>query len=300
MRPWLSQHRLAIAQVLRRTLRNKLSALVMFAVLGVALCLPAILYVAVDNLHRLAGTLRTEPQISVFLKLDQPDVAVKQFGEQLHKRDDISRVQYLDRNTAWQTMQKDSAIAAGLDKNPLPDVYVVFPKSADPADIERLQQVLQQLPGVELAQLDADWVKRLYAILELGKKAILALVVLLGFALAAIIGNTIRLQIATQREEIEVSKLIGATNRFIRRPFLYAGMLYGLGGGLAALALLGLVIAWFNRAVADIAKLYASDFHLALPGGCVLLVIVCSAVVLGWLSAWFAVGRALRKIDAAY
>jgi cell division transport system permease protein len=160
-----------------------------------------------------------------------------------------------------------------------------------------LQAEMQKWNGVELAQVDANWVKRLDTILKLGKKAVFVLAVLLGFALITVIGNTIRLQIMTQREEIEVSKLIGATNPFIRRPFLYAGVLYGLGGGLAALIILTLVTMLFNFSVTEIADLYASNFRLHLPSGLSILVLLVSATGLGWLGSYFAVNRTLAQFE---
>jgi cell division transport system permease protein len=194
-----------------------------------------------------------------------------------------------DKNTA--------DAAASLEKNPLPDAFYITPKNISPDNMGHLQEEMQKWNGVELAQVDANWVKRLDTILKLGKKAVFVLVVLLGFALITVIGNTIRLQIMTQREEIEVSKLIGATNPFIRRPFLYAGVLYGLGGGLAALIILTLVTMIFNFSVTEIADLYASNFRLHLPSGLSILVLLVSATGLGWLGSYFAVNRTLAQFE---
>ena len=156
---------------------------------------------------------------------------------------------------------------------------------------------MQQWDGVDLAQVDSNWIKRLDTVIKLGKKAIFVLVALLGFALIAIVGNTIRLQILTQLEEIEVSKLIGATNEFIRRPFLYEGVLYGLGGGIAAWIIVLLVVSLFNTSITQIADLYASEFKLAMPGPWITLVMLLSAICLGWLGSFVAVNRSLAKIE---
>ena len=281
MKQWLNQHAQALRLVLGRMRCNSLATLMMCGVIGVTLCLPGILYVIVDNLNRLTGDVQSEPQISLFLKLDISKDVLGTLDQQLRLRKDIKSYHFVGKDTAWQQLQINTGVASSLEKNPLPDAYFVHPRTLEPAAISQMQQDMQQWPGVELAQIDADWVKRLYALLELGKKAILVLGVLLGLALLTIIGNTIRLQIVTQREEVEVSKLIGATNGFIRRPFLYAGALYGICGGLAAWAILAGVIALFNYSVAGLADLYESNFRLGLPDDEIIVTIVISAVVLG-------------------
>lgn len=300
MRQWLNQHAQALQLVISRMRRNAGAALMMCCVMGVTLCLPGILYVIVDNLNRLAGDVQSEPRISLFLKLDSNAETIAILDKQLQNHSGVKSYRFVSKDTAWQQLQENAgtaAVAGNLEKNPLPDAYFVQPKVLDPAAIESLQKEMQQWPGVELAQVDANWVKRLYSLLQLGKKAILVLAALLGFTLIAIIGNTIRLQIFTQREEIEVSKLIGATDGFIRRPFLYAGAFYGLGGGLAAWLLLAGVITLFNYSVADIAAQYASSFHLQLPLWQVNLGLIVSAIGLGWLGSYIAVGRSLAQFN---
>jgi cell division transport system permease protein len=299
MKQWLNQHGQALGLVLGRMRRNLAATLMMCCVMGVTLCLPGTLYVVVDNLNRLAGGMHGDMQISLFLKLDITKDGIAALDSQLSQHTGIAEHRFVAKEQAWQEMQSRSGLgeAAGkLDSNPLPDAFFVSPKSVDPDSIEQLRSEMQQWPGVELAQLDADWIKRLYALLELGRKAILVLAALLGFALLAIIGNTIRLQILTQREEIEVSKLIGATNGFIRRPFLYAGTLYGLCGGLVAWLLLAGVIAVFNQSIADLAALYASDFRLELPVWQPMLALLLGAMALGWLGSYIAVNRSLARL----
>ncbi|HSH97021.1 MAG: permease-like cell division protein FtsX [Methylophilaceae bacterium] len=300
MKQWLNQHQQALQIVLTRMRHNLLATLLMFCVMGVTLCLPGILYVIVDNLNRLAGDIKGEPQISLFLKQDIKADTINDLDKKLSLHAAVKTYRFVSKDTAWQDLQATSGTAEithNLEKNPLPDAYFVTPRNLEPVAIEALQQEMQQWSGVEIAQADANWVKRLYAMLELGKKAILALVLLLGFALIAIIGNTIRLQILTQREEIEVSRLIGATDRFIRRPFLYAGAIYGLGGGLAATLFLASVITLFNSSVTEIAASYGSNFHLALPSLATSLIMIASALSLGWIGSYIAVGRSLSKLN---
>lgn len=295
---WLSQHQQPLKLVIGRMRNNLMATLLMFCVIGVTLCLPAILYTVVDNLSRLTGGVESKPQISLFLKLDGSNKA--EIEAQLKKHADVASFEFVSKDDAWSKMQQDkntADAAASLEKNPLPDAFYITPKNISPDNIGHLQEEMQKWNGVELAQVDANWVKRLDTILKLGKKAVFVLVVLLGFALITVIGNTIRLQIMTQREEIEVSKLIGATNPFIRRPFLYAGVLYGLGGGLAALIILTLVTMLFNFSVTEIADLYASNFRLQLPSGLSILVLLVSATGLGWLGSYFAVNRTLAQFE---
>jgi cell division transport system permease protein len=295
---WLSQHQQPLKLVIGRMRNNLMATLLMFCVIGVTLCLPAILYTVVDNLSRLTGGVESKPQVSLFLKLDASNKT--EIEAQLKKHADIASFEFVSKNDAWSKMQQDkntADAAASLEKNPLPDAFYITPKNISPDNMGHLQEEMQKWNGVELAQVDANWVKRLDTILKLGKKAVFVLVVLLGFALITVIGNTIRLQIMTQREEIEVSKLIGATNPFIRRPFLYAGVLYGLGGGLAALIILTLVTMLFNFSVTEIADLYASNFRLHLPSGLSILVLLVSATGLGWLGSYFAVNRTLAQFE---
>lgn len=296
MKQWLNQHLRALRLILQRMRRNGLTTLMMVGVMGVTLSLPGILYVVVDNLNRLVSNIQDEPQISLFLQLDIAPKAVAEIKQRLSKHPEIKNYQFVSKEEAWQQLRRDkdgAEVLASLEQNPLPDAFLLQSKVLAPEKIEKLQQELQRWPGIALAQVDANWIKRLHAVLELGNKAILVLAGLLSFALVAIIGNTIRLQILTQLDEIEVSRLIGATNAFIRRPFLYAGVLYGLCGGLMAWLLLACAISVFNFSVVELAALYASRFRLNLPDWQLGLVLLVSAIGLGWLGSYIAVQRSL-------
>ena len=300
MNQWLNQHIQPLLMVLGRMRQNLLGTVLMCCVMGVTLSLPAILFTIVDNLGQVAGGIESKPQLSLFLKLDASSSAKEAITEQLKKHPDIAKYEFVSKESAWEQMQQNANtadISASLNKNPLPDAYFVTPKDIQPKNVEHLQKEMQQWDGVELAQVDSNWIQRLDTVLKLGKKAIFVLVALLGFALVAVIGNTIRLQIMTQLEEIEVSKLIGATNQFIRRPFLYAGTLYGLGGGLAGLLVLYAVVQLFNTSVTEIADLYASQFRLSMPNANIIGAMLLSAIGLGWMGSFVAVNRALAKID---
>lgn len=301
MKQWFAQHRLAFTLVAGRARRMPLSLLLMIAVIGVTLSLPAMLYVGLDNLQRFAGNfVGSTPQISLFLKLDAPEAQVKDIGERLGKHADVASYRFVSRDNAWQEMQRSTGLAdigGGLEQNPLPDAYIVEAKSSDPVALQALHGEMQQWPGVERAQLDAVWVERLHTLLQLGNKLVMVIAGLLGLALLIITGNSIRLQIATQREEIELSRLIGATDRFIRRPFLYAGMLYGIGGGMAAWLIVAAAVWLFNASIVDLAQSYASNFRLLLPGTDIALALLGGSALLGWIGAYVAVNRALSEFD---
>jgi cell division transport system permease protein len=300
MKQWLQQHQQALQLVLRRLASNKLATLLMLCVMGVALSLPGMLYITIDNLKRLAGNVQGEPQISLFLKMDISKDTLGVLDKKLAQHTGIKQYRFVGKDEAWREIQQNTtttSITSNLEKNPLPDAYFVTPKQLDPERIAELQAEMQQWQGVEVAQTDANWIKRLHALLELGKIATWLVTALLAFALITIIGNTIRLQILTQHEEIEVSKLIGATDSFIRRPFLYAGTIYGLGGGLTAWLFLASTVYLFNRSVEELAQLYASDFRLTMPDAFVTICMLGSALLLGWLGSYIAVGRSLRKFN---
>lgn len=298
MRNWLNRHLQAIKQVLVRLTKHKGATFIMCGVIGVTLCLPSLFYVSTSNLNRLVGNIRTESHISVFLKLNVNANKVAQIDKELKGNPDIASYHFVTKQQAWQELlqtETDLSLASKLDKNPLPDAFFISPKSLTPEAISKLQMNLQNIDGVDKALIDSNWIRRLNNLLQLGDKVSLVLAGLLGFALIAVIGNTIRMQILTQREEIEVSQLIGATNSFIRCPFLYAGAFYGFGGGVIACLLLAAVVMFFNASIAKIAAEYGSNFTLNLANLELNVAIIAMATLLGWVASYFAVNRSLKN-----
>ena len=289
MTAWLRQHRQAFARALGRL--GPLNILV----IGVALALPAGGYALVESLRTVSGRLALDPQISIFLdsKRADPDALAATL-----KRDArISRVRFVPRDQALKelgSVQGLRDLVTALGRNPLPDAFVV---TAREESIEPLADELAKLPGVAHVQADALWARRLASIARVGRVGLWLLAVLLGAALVAVTFNTIRLQILTQREEIEVSKLIGATDAFIGRPFYYAGLLQGLAGGAIALVLVGVSLALLNREVRALSESYGSDFRFGFltPGDA--LAVVVLAGLLGWVGAHLSVRRHLREIE---
>lgn len=302
MKQWTSQHIQALGLVIGRMGRTRLATLMMLCVIGVTLSLPAGLYLILDNIGKLASGIDRAPQISLFLSLDATRQTAGEMERKLRDHPQIKDFRFVGRDEAWAELRQKAGledIASGLEKNPLPDAYVIHSRSNDPAAVEQLQHELSQWPKVEHAQLDAAWVKRLYSLMQIGQQAVLILATLLGVALLAVIGNTIRLQILTQREEIEVSQLIGATDAFVRRPFLYAGALHGIGGGIAAWLLLAAAVSLFNRSIDELASLYASDFRLQMLDADASLLLILAAGALGWAGSHLAVSRYLSHIKSS-
>lgn len=304
MNTWLNHQSQAIKSVLARMRQNATSSFLICLVIGVTMCLPSLFYLSLDGLSKLTDHLRQETEISIFLKLDASKSTAEEIEAILANHPQIQAYHFVSKDEAWQQLKlkanhTTNEVVQQLEKNPLPDAFFIQAKSANPEVLETLKNELQTIPGVAQALLNADWAKRLASILSLSKMLITFIAVLLGIVLLVIIGNTIRMQILTQKEEIEVSYLIGATHRFIRTPFLYAGMVYGLFGALLAiLIIMGMVLA-FNYATDSISHLYNSDFSLPVLHGKLYITMIGTAMCIGIIGAYFAVTRTLEKIVKA-
>lgn len=232
MKLWLTHHAQALRLVLSRLGHNRFSTLLIGLAIGVSLALPLILYLVLHSTDTLVSAIKQDSHLSVFLKTDIDSEQLKAVRQTLETNPAIVATQFVSKEEALEQLKRanhNDALISALDTNPLPDAFFVEPSALDAASIERLKQSLTQLAGVDAVQIDDAWLNRLNYLLALGKKAMVVISLLLALALFAIIGNTIRMQILTQQEEIEVSQLIGATNSFIRRPFLYAGAIYEIG-----------------------------------------------------------------------
>jgi len=299
----LNHHLQAIKLVLSRMRSNLLSSFMICLVIAVAMCLPSLFYLGVDNLSKLTDQMQNETEISLFLKLDTSTDAIAKIDALLANNPDIRQYHLVTKNEAWKQLQEKSKgnqdisdAISQLGKNPLPDAFFIQAKSADPDSLQALKSTLEEIPGVQQALLNTEWAKRLATLLGLGKKVIFFIALLLTTVLLVIIGNTVRMQILTQKDEIEVSYLIGATNSFIRIPFLYAGVLYGLFGGLLAILMMLGMIQTFNYSVSEISHLYSGDFSLALFNAGLYATVISTAVVIGWIGSYFAVTRAINAI----
>ena len=288
MRAWLRQHRQALARAAKRV--GVLNTLV----IGVALALPAGGYALLESLRSLTGRLTLEPQISLFLDAKRADVDA--LAARIKRDPRVLGLRFVPREEALReigTVQGVNDLVAALGRNPLPDGFVV---STANESVEPLAAELAKLPGVAHVQADALWARRLASLARLGRASVWLLAGLLAAALVAVTFNTIRLQILTQREEIEISKLLGATDAFVGRPFYYAGLLQGLAGGAIALALVYASLALLNHEMAPLAATYGSDFRLAFLDRGDAAAVLALAGVLGWLGAHLSIGRHLREL----
>lgn len=303
MKTWLRQHRQAIAAAFGKLAAQKPAAALNALVIGIALSLPAGGYALLSSLRNVSLGAALEPQLSVFLRGDIKRPEADALGARLKADARVSDVRFVSREQALKELQATEGLAevvAALSRNPLPDAYVVRPKSTGGADamaFDVLAKELRATPGVAHVQLDSAWARRLAALAGTARLAIALLAALFAFGLVAITFNTIRLQILTQRAEIEISKLIGATDAFIRRPFFYLGALQGLAGGLVALAIVGASLVALNTGVSELASSYGSSFRLGfLEAGDALAVVFFSAI-LGWFGASLSVSKYLREIE---
>lgn len=299
----MNRHWHVLTAALRRLALTPVATLVTVCVIGIALSLPTGLYLLLANLNQAAGNLGAEPQITLFLKLDIGKESARQIESRLKDHAAIKSYRFVSRDQALKELSASGNLGdltAGLPHNPLPDAYILNARENDPNTLEKLRAETAGWTGVEAAELDSSWAKRLSALIGLGKQLALIVAALLSFGLVAGTGNTIRLQILTRQEEIEVSKLIGATDRFIRLPFLYHGALQGLIGGAAGWAVIGVSVLALNGSVARLASLYGSTFqlqHLAWGEGLALLVF---STLLGWLGAFLAVNHFLRHFHTSH
>jgi cell division transport system permease protein len=299
MMGWIAQHRQALGDTLRRFARQPAATLFTAFAIGVALSLPAGLYVALANLAHLAGDLPARPELSIYMNVDAGEKAAAVIRKALKAHKGIEASRFVPRDEALKQLSQAQGladVAESLDANPLPDAWVITPRDIGPEALEALQTELAKLPRVEHVRLDSQWARRLDAFLDLGRALVVTLSIFLAMALASISGNTIRMQILTRRDEIEVSRLIGATDRYIRRPFLYSGALLGASGGLAALLLLGLAHLLLQPSVARLAEQYAINFQILGLGRFDMAVLLLASTLLGWVGAHFAVTRALAKL----
>ena len=300
MKTWLRQHRQAIAAAFGKLAAQKSAAMLNALVIGIALSLPAGGYALLSSLRLATQGLSLEPQLSVFLRGETKRPEADALGARLKADARLSEVRFVPREQALKELQATEGlgeVVAALNRNPLPDAFVLRPKVADAAVLDVLAKELRALPGVAHVQVDSAWARRLGALAGTARLAIALLAALLAFGLVAITFNTIRLQILTQRAEIEISKLIGATDAFIRRPFFYLGALQGLAGGLLALGILWGSLAALNVGITELAASYGSAFRLAFLGAGDAIAVALFSAGLGWFGAYLSVSRYLLEIE---
>jgi len=306
MSPWIRQHRFALGAALSTVRKAPGSFLFNVLVVAVALALPFAGITLLDNVRPMSEQLSVDPEVSLFVEPEATREQAEALGPQLRQiiDDNKASITFIPREQALDDLKARSGLSDALDTlgdNPLPDSYVMkLAGSASAADASRIDAVveqLHQLPHVDTVQVDSAWVKRLAALLGVLRLVLLLLAVTLGVVVIAVVFNTIRLQVLTQREEIAVSKLLGATDNFIHRPFYYTGALLGLCAGAVALGGVALALRPLNAAIAEFARLYASEFQLAplsVPevGG-----LLAISAALGLIGAMLSVQRHLARLN---
>lgn len=302
LRSWANSHRDSARLALHRVTDAPFSTLMIVLVMSIVLALPMGLAVLIDQVEQLGIDWQRAAQLSVYLE-DEVDAAeAGQLQSRIDELPGVASTQLLDKELALAEFQQHSRLGEALQQlayNPLPNVILVMPESIEGGSsaLRPLRDQLAQLPSVDEVQIDLLWVERLTAVLKMFERFTGGLTVLLVVALLLVMANTIRLAIESRREEILVVKLVGGTDAFVRRPFLYLGVYYGILAGALAWLLLIAGLSWLNVTVREVASLYQSDFVLSgmpLIDG---LTLLAAAMLLGLAGAWLAVGRHIREIQ---
>jgi cell division transport system permease protein len=313
MTAWFRQHWFALGHALRHLAKPRSGFLLNVLVVAIALALPFAGLTVLENIRPVSEQLAVDPEISIFLAMDTPREKATALAPQIRRvaqagrgdaRRSDARLEFVARENALNSLKNRSGLGdavAALGSNPLPDAYVLklagFDDTTDARRIDTIAVELKSLPGVEHVQVDSAWVKRLAALLHVLRVALGFLAGTLGVVVIAVVFNTIRLQVMNQRDEIEVSRLVGATDRFIYRPFYYTGALLGLCAGVLALGAVAAALVPLNDAIADFARLYASEFRLAPLGVLSTAALLAASAALGLLGALLSVRRHLARLN---
>lgn len=301
LKTWIEQHARAFIFSLGQIYKNPVGSILTMAVIGVSLSMPSGLYLLLDNAGRVTSNWGGSMQITLFLNHDLTQKQVVTVVDKLRRNENIESIKLIKPDEALEEFKQYSGFKgalSALDNNPLPAVVLLNPVRETIASGrgEKLLQELQNIKNVETAQFDRQWANRLFAFIEIFQRVIIILSTLLAFAVLLIIGNTIRLAIYNRRSEIEINKLFGATDSFIQRPFLYNGLLHGIGGSLMAWLLLTLSIKLLETPVMKLSGLYASNFQLISLKPGEVLVLIAIGGTLGLLGSWLAVQRNFKAI----
>jgi cell division transport system permease protein len=307
MKGWLRQHRFALALTLGHLRRAPASFALNVLVVAIAFALPIAGLTLLDNIRPVSAQLVVEPEISIFLGMQvsrqQANALAPAIRRVLQQQGNRGTLEFVPREQALGALKSRSGLSDALStlgSNPLPDGYVLklpgLQDTAEAAQVEALAQQLRALPGVETVHVDSAWIQRLAALLWILRLSLALLAATLGVVVVAVVFNTIRLQVMTQREEIEVSRLVGATDAFIHRPFYYTGALLGLAAGAVAMVAVTLALQPLNRAVTEFAGLYGSDFHLVSLNPSAILALLAVSALLGLAGAALSVRRHLARL----
>lgn len=302
---WLRQHKAAFGEALLHLARARGGFLLNVLVVAIALALPFAGLTVLDNVRPVSEQLAVDPEISIFLKLDTPRERATALGPQIRRiAANAGKLDFISREAALDTLKSKTGmtdVVAALGSNPLPDTYVLklpgFRNASEAQRVDAIAEELRALPVIDTVQVDSAWVKRLAALLQVLHLALLFLAATLGVVVIAVVFNTIRLQVLSQHEEIEVARLVGATDAYICRPFYYSGALLGLCAGLLALGAVALILQPLNGAIAEFARLYASEFLLRPLSVLTSAGLLAISAGLGLIGALMSVRRHLSRLS---
>jgi cell division transport system permease protein len=302
MKQWLERHAQTSIGSLGRLWQHPFATLLTVIVIGIALALPACLHVFIQNVRTASGGWDNALDISVYLEPDATLDQAKRAADRIRQRRDVDEVTLIEADAALAEFRRGSGFGEALDAlkdNPLPHALVVRPDAGyrDAAHVQTLTRELQKVDGVDIVQLDTEWVRRFNAILDVVRRGVFLAAGLFALGILVIVGNTIRLDIENRRDEIEVTKLVGGSNAFVRRPFLYNGVWYGLAGGIAAGLIVAIAVSVLDAPVHRIAGLYGSEFRLEGVGPEGWLALLLGGATLGWLGSFIVATRELREIE---
>jgi len=299
---WLARHAQTLLGSLGRIVRHPIATAMTVAVIAVALALPLFFGVLLQNTRNATANWNQAFELSVYLTQKAGAERVDALAKQLRARPDVAMVRLITADQALAEFRASSGFGKALDAldtNPLPNTLIVTPTLAasTPEGTTALKTSIETAADVDTVQLDTEWVQRLNAMLDVMRRVLWLTGGLLGLSVVLVVGNTIRLDILNRRDEIEVMKLVGATDGFARRPFLYSGFWYGLGGGVGAVIVVAIAVGALSRPLEHLASLYGSQFHLmGLRFGLVVRILGVS-VTLGWLGSWIAATRHIRAVE---
>lgn len=300
LKRYLASHVRNLVAAFARIAGQPLGSLLTLSVISIALALPASLDVVVGNAGVLSESWQGAADFTVYLELDVDETAARELAGEIDARDDVAGVELVTREAALEEFKSYSGFGDALDalnENPLPHTLVVRPAGGATGDVEGLAESLRARAETSLVQLDTQWVERMRGMLAVADRAVRIVAILLGLAVVLVIGNTIRLEINNRSDEIEVMKLVGGSDGFIRRPFLYSGLCLGLGGALGAALMVYVALALVQGPVGELATLYDSRFRLAGLGLERTGWLLAAGAALGWAGAWLAAARHLRAIE---
>ena len=299
---WLSHHQRVSLSTLAELLGNPFTSLMTWLVIGIALGLPLILYMVLQNVSSISGDWGGKPRVVLYLTQEVTLEGGQALAMEIEQRDDIEETVFVSSARALQEFQRRSGfgdVLSTLDRNPLPHVIEVVPVNPDPFVLGKLVSAWEVNMLVENVSVDLQWLERLFALLVFAERLVTALAIVLGLGVMLIMGNTIRLAIESRRQEIEVIKLVGGTDAFVRRPFLYLGFWYGFGGAVTAFFLLQMSLYFLSTPVEMLAQSYRDDFALQGPGFLGNLLLLVSGSILGIIGSVLAVSRHLADIEPA-